>query len=137
VRIVAIDHVQVVGPPGSEPDARAFYGELLGLEELPRPKSLPDPNGIWFRAGAQQLHVVVEEPFHAAQKAHPGFLVDDLDGLLVKLQAAGTQARMDHSIPGLARDSIPSLARAFIYDPFGNRVELRQADPWLHADGPD
>ncbi|MBV9796890.1 MAG: VOC family protein [Solirubrobacterales bacterium] len=124
MRIVAIDHVQLVGPPGCEPEARAFYRDLLGLEELPRPKSLPDPDGCWFRAGAQQLHVGVEEPFHAAGKAHPSFLVDDLAGLVAKLEAAGTNASMD-------RSSIPGVPRAFIQDPFGNRLELRQADPWL------
>jgi catechol 2,3-dioxygenase-like lactoylglutathione lyase family enzyme len=128
MRILAIDHVQVVAPPGSEPQARAFYGDLLGLQELPRPKSLPDPDGCWFRAGAQQLHVGVEQPFHAARKAHPSFLVDDLAGLVAKLEAAGTKARTDDS-------SIPGVPRAFIHDPFGNRIELRQADPWLAGQG--
>jgi catechol 2,3-dioxygenase-like lactoylglutathione lyase family enzyme len=126
MRILGIDHVQVVGPPGSEPEARAFYGDLLGLEELPRPKSLPDPDGCWFRAGAQQLHVGVVEDFQEAPKAHPSFLVDDLDGMVAKLEAAGTKATLDsHSIPG--------VPRAFLCDPFGNRLELRQADPWLQA----
>ena len=32
--ISAIDHVQVAAPPGCEGPARAFYGALLGLEEL-------------------------------------------------------------------------------------------------------
>lgn len=126
MRIVGIDHVQVVGPPGSEPEARAFYGDLLGLEELPRPRSLPDPDGCWFRAGAQQLHVGVVEQFYAARKAHPSFLVDDLAGLVAKLEAAGTKATLD-------RSSIPGVPRAFIDDPFGNRLELRQVDPWLQA----
>ena len=130
MRILAIDHVQIVGPPGSEREARAFYGDLLGLEELPRPKSLPDPDGCWFRAGPQQLHVGVEQAFHAARKAHPSFLVDDLVGLVAKLEAAGTNASMDDS-------SIPGVPRAFIHDPFGNRIELRQADPWLAGQVPD
>ena len=119
MRILGIDHVQVVGPPDSEAQARAFYGELLGLEELPRPKSLPDPNGCWFRAGTQELHVGMEEPFRPARKAHPSFVVDDLAALLAKLEASGTKATPDHSIAG--------VQRAFVHDPFGNRLELRQA----------
>ncbi len=121
--ILGIDHVQIAGPPGCEPAARAFYGDLLGLEELPRPKSLLNPDGCWFRAGTQQLHVGIVEDFHPARQAHPGFLVDDLAGMLAKLEAAGTKATMDASIPG--------VPRAHLHDPFGNRLELRQADPWL------
>ena len=119
MRILAIDHVQVVGPADCEPEARAFYGELLGLEELPRPKSLPDPNGCWFRAGTQQLHVGIEEPFHPARKGHPSFVVDDLAALVAKLDASGIRATPESSIPG--------VQRAFVNDPFGNRLELRQA----------
>ena len=35
--IVGLDHVQVAAPPGCEEEARRFYGELLGLEELEKP----------------------------------------------------------------------------------------------------
>jgi catechol 2,3-dioxygenase-like lactoylglutathione lyase family enzyme len=119
VRVVGIDHVQVVGPAGCEPEARAFYGDLLGLEELPRPTTLPDRDGCWFRAGAQELHVGVDMPFRPARKAHPGFLVDDLAALIARLEARGIQAARDESITG--------VERAFISDPFGNRVEIRQA----------
>ena len=35
--VLRIDHVQVAAPPGCEAAARAFYGGLLGLEEIPKP----------------------------------------------------------------------------------------------------
>lgn len=119
MRVVGIDHVQVVGPEGCEPEARTFYGELLGLEELPRPSTLPDPDGCWFRAGTQELHVGIDRPFNPARKAHPSFLVDDLAALIARLAAQGFEATRDESIPG--------VERAFISDPFGNRLEIRQA----------
>jgi catechol 2,3-dioxygenase-like lactoylglutathione lyase family enzyme len=119
VRVLGIDHVQVTAPPGSEALVREFYGGLLGLEELSRPTTLPDRYGCWFRAGAQELHVGFEEPFHPARKAHPSFIVDDLAALVARLASVGTQARADESIPG--------VERAFVSDPFGNRLELRQA----------
>lgn len=119
MRILGIDHVQVTAPPGCEAEARAFYGGLLGLEELPRPTTLPDRYGCWFRVGTQELHVGFEEPFHPARKAHPSFVVDDLAALVERLQASGTQATPDQSLPG--------VARTFVSDPFGNRLELRQA----------
>jgi catechol 2,3-dioxygenase-like lactoylglutathione lyase family enzyme len=31
---VELDHVQIAAPPGCEPAARRFFGELLGLEEI-------------------------------------------------------------------------------------------------------
>ena len=40
VRIIGIDHVQVAAPRGCEAEARAFYGDLLGLEEIPKPQEL-------------------------------------------------------------------------------------------------
>jgi catechol 2,3-dioxygenase-like lactoylglutathione lyase family enzyme len=119
VKILGIDHVQVAVPRGSEAEARAFYGDLLGLEELPRPTTLPDRYGCWFRAGTQELHIGFDEPFHPARKAHPSFVVDDLAALVARLRALGTEATPDASIPG--------VERAFVYDPFGNRLELRQA----------
>jgi catechol 2,3-dioxygenase-like lactoylglutathione lyase family enzyme len=118
VKVFGIDHVMVVGPEGCEPEARIFYGELLGLEVIPRPTTLPDDDGVWFRAGAQQLHVGIGRPFRPALKAHASFLVEDLDRLIERLAAQGIEAARD--------DHIAGVRRAFIHDPFGNRVEVRQ-----------
>ena len=119
VTVTGIDHVQVAAPPGCEADARAFYGDLLGLEELPKPESLRARGGCWFRAGAQELHVGVEEPFAPARKAHPGLVVAGLEELATRLRAAGLEVTPD--------DSIPGVERVYVADPFGNRLELRQA----------
>jgi catechol 2,3-dioxygenase-like lactoylglutathione lyase family enzyme len=117
--ITGIDHVQLAAPAGCEAAARVFYGELLGLEELPKPHALSARGGVWFRAGAQELHLGVEEPFVAARKAHPGLVVDDLDELSDRLRAAGFEPQPD--------DAIAGIARVFVHDPFGNRLEVRQA----------
>ena len=99
--------------------ARAFYGGLLGLDELPKPPPLAARGGCWFRAGAQELHVGVEEPFAPARKAHPGFVVADLAALAAQLRGRGLRGGPD--------DAIPGVERAYVADPFGNRLELRQA----------
>ena len=78
VGILGIDHVQVAIPRGGEDAARAFYGVLLGLEEIPKPEPIRARGGVWFRAGAQELHLGVEEPFAPARKAHPGLVASDL-----------------------------------------------------------
>ena len=118
--ITGIDHVQVAAPPGCEDEARAFYGGLLGLEELPKPEALAARGGCWFRAGAQELHVGVEEPFAPARKAHPGLVVDDLDAL------ADAAARRRAQSVASRRSRSPASTRFHVADPFGNRLELRQ-----------
>jgi catechol 2,3-dioxygenase-like lactoylglutathione lyase family enzyme len=118
MEVTGIDHVQVAAPAGCEADARAFYGELLGLEELPKPEPLRARGGCWFRAGADQLHVGVEDGFAPARKAHPGFVVDDLEQLRARLCDAGQEPQDDATIPG--------TQRFYAEDPFGNRLEFRQ-----------
>jgi catechol 2,3-dioxygenase-like lactoylglutathione lyase family enzyme len=117
--ITGIDHVQLAAPRGCESAARAFYGGLLGLAELPKPEALAARGGCWFRAGSQQLHVGVEEPFAPARKAHPGLIADDLEALAERLHAAGHDVAFD--------DAIPGAKRIHVADPFGNRLEIRQA----------
>jgi predicted enzyme related to lactoylglutathione lyase len=110
--------VQIAAPRGCEEEARCFYGELLGLHEVPKPEKLATRGGIWFQVGAQQLHIGVEDEFHAARKAHPAFVVGDIDALAQRLEAAGTQVTWD--------DAIPGVRRLYVSDPWGNRLELLQ-----------
>jgi catechol 2,3-dioxygenase-like lactoylglutathione lyase family enzyme len=117
--VIGIDHVQVAAPAGCEAQARAFYGDLLGMEELPKPDALAVRGGCWFAAGAQELHVGVAEGFTPARKAHPSFVVTDLDDVAARLTGAGIEVAYDDLIPGTSRFEAA--------DPFGNRVEFRQA----------
>jgi catechol 2,3-dioxygenase-like lactoylglutathione lyase family enzyme len=112
----AIDHVQLAAPPGCEAEARRFFADLLGLEELEKPVALRARGGVWFRVGEQRLHVGVEEEFAPARKAHPAFGVIRFDELLARLRAAGVPVTDDASIPG--------VRRCYVADPWGNRIEL-------------
>ena len=38
--ITALDHVQLAAPPGSEERLRAYYVDVLGMTEVPKP---PEP----------------------------------------------------------------------------------------------
>jgi catechol 2,3-dioxygenase-like lactoylglutathione lyase family enzyme len=115
-----IDHVQLAAPAGCEAEARRFFGELLGLRELPKPAALALRGGLWFQCGAQQqLHIGIDANFHAAKKAHPAFRMTDeasLEALKVRLETAGVATREDRQIS----DS----ARFFADDPWGNRLEF-------------
>jgi GNAT superfamily N-acetyltransferase len=121
--ITRIDHVQVAAPAGGEGAARAFYGDLLGLPELPKPERLRARGGVWFAVGDQQLHIGIEGSFAAARKAHPALAVPragDLSALAAKLEAAGRAVTWDGP-------------RFHVDDPFGNRVELLAPHAELHV----
>jgi catechol 2,3-dioxygenase-like lactoylglutathione lyase family enzyme len=119
VSILGIDHVQLAAPPGREDEARAFYGGLLAMSELPKPEPIRARGGCWFAAGGQELHIGVEDPFTPARKAHPGLVVSDLDAIRARFQGAGLEYEDDTKIDG--------VDRLFVQDPFGNRLELRAA----------
>ncbi|HEY4918267.1 MAG TPA: hypothetical protein VIH92_15245 [Solirubrobacteraceae bacterium] len=89
--VLGIDHVQLAAPAGCEEDARRFFGELLGLDEVEKPEVLRARGGIWFSLGGQQLHIGVQEGFVPARKAHPAILVEAaaLDEIAGRLDAAG------------------------------------------------
>jgi catechol 2,3-dioxygenase-like lactoylglutathione lyase family enzyme len=117
---LTLDHVQLAAPPGCEPAARRFYGELLGLAEIPKPEPLRGRGGVWFAlAAGGQLHIGVEDPFAPALKAHPALRVEDaraLDALAVSLADAGVAVTWD--------ESLPDVRRFYAADPWGNRLEL-------------
>jgi catechol 2,3-dioxygenase-like lactoylglutathione lyase family enzyme len=113
---LALDHVQLAMPPGSEDAARRFYRDLLGMIEIPKPPELVKRGGAWFASGSVQLHLGVEPDFQPAKKAHPALLCRDYDALLNALRAAGLSVQPDNNMPG--------VRRCHIHDPFGNRIEL-------------
>ncbi len=119
--IVGLHHVQVNVPVAPAEEARRFYGELLGLEEMPRPGSLSDAgrSGIWYRAGESEFHIFFnpDSPLEReVSSRHPALLVDDLPALRKQLEAAGVE------LEGAIR--IAGRERFFVRDPFGNRIEL-------------
>ena len=119
MKILSIDHIQIAMPPGEEATARAFYVNVLGFTEIPKPPELAKRGGAWFESGTTQLHLGVEPDFRPARKAHPAFVVDGLDTLLAKIQAEGFE--VDASQPAL-----DGYKRAHVFDPFGNRIELME-----------
>ena len=115
-----LHHVQVSCPLGGEPAARAFYGGVLGLAEVAKPPVLAARGGVWFRDRGVEIHVGVEEAFAPARKAHPAFLVDDIDAVARVAEAAEFPVEWD--------DDFPGYRRFHTHDGNGNRVEILQAD---------
>lgn len=120
MRIECLEHVQLAMPQGGEALARSFYQGILEIPEVPKPVELASRGGCWFERGALKVHLGVEAGFQPARKAHPGFLVSGWPELCERLRRAGFEVRPE------AVSSGP--VRAFVDDPFGNRIELIGAD---------
>ncbi|MHB0991956.1 MAG: VOC family protein [Burkholderiales bacterium] len=120
MKVVRLDHVQLAMPAGAEPKARAFYGGLLELQEIPKPSEIASRGGVWFQCGSLQLHLGIESDFRPARKAHPALVIEGYAELLAALVATGYDVIED--------TSIPAVIRCFTFDPFGNRIELISTD---------
>jgi tRNA-Thr(GGU) m(6)t(6)A37 methyltransferase TsaA len=123
--VTRIDHVQLAMPAGGERLAASFYADLLGLVEVAKPASMAGRGGCWFENGDAKVHLGVEADFRPARKAHPALRVDDLGAMVSALRDAGVEVRPDEPLDG--------SARAFVDDPFGNRIELVDAAPAVPA----
>jgi catechol 2,3-dioxygenase-like lactoylglutathione lyase family enzyme len=118
MQIVALDHIQIAMPKGKEAEARWFYGELLGLHEVPKPTQLANRGGCWFSGDVISVHLGVMHSFIPATKAHPAFRVFDLEAARQRFVKAGIAITFDNTLP--------HVRRFYVNDPFGNRIEFLQ-----------
>ncbi len=118
MRVYAIDHVQLAMPANQEQQARAFYSEILGLAETPKPPNLAKRGGLWFEQGELKIHLGIEQDFRPAKKAHPALLVEGLSELIERCKAGGYEVTGGEPLEG--------YNRAYVADPFGNRIELME-----------
>lgn len=116
-----IHHVQLSCPAGGEDEARRFYGDGLGLSEIPKPAELAARGGVWFRhAEGAEVHLGIEEPV-TGRKAHPALEVasaDELERLAAHLESLG------FTVDWSQRHNAETFERFHTHDPFGNRIEV-------------
>lgn len=118
--ISGIHHVQITIPTGEEARARAFYCDVLGLNEIEKPESFQGRGGFWLEVGDQSVHVGTEDRVNRlSTKAHVAYAVTDLTEWGRKLEAEGIERMTGIPIPGFDRFEFR--------DPFGNRIEMIQA----------
>src|SRR6476660_4669219 len=111
MRVVRLDHVQLAMPPGGEARARAFFGEALGIPQVPKPAHLAARGGCWFERGELKIHLGVEADFRPALKAHPALSVRGLPELLSRLRERSVEVRDGEPLDG--------FDHAYVDDPFG------------------
>jgi catechol 2,3-dioxygenase-like lactoylglutathione lyase family enzyme len=117
-----IDHVQITVPRALEAETRRFYGEGLGFAEIPKPPELARNGGMWYRLGAVQLHVSLEDidiAVNRASRRHIAYDVADVDAVERELGRRGLEIVPD-------RQPTPGQRRFYLRDPGGNRLEIVQ-----------
>jgi len=102
--------------PGEEAQARDFYGKALGLDEIHRPEALSERDGIWYSAPPGHVHLSADPDLALHPRRHFALRVDDLEAMRNRLRERGT--RFEEATP------IPGWRRCYVFDPFGNKIEL-------------
>lgn len=109
-----IDHCSVLVTDVAA--SRRFYREVLGLKEIPAPKTF-DFVALWFDlGGGQTLHLLLKPKPDTISPRHFCLGVADAVEARTHLKAAGVAVEETVEIPG--------CDRFFIRDPDGNRIEL-------------
>ncbi len=119
--ILGLHHAQITIPMDAEDEARRFYCGVLGLPEMPKPEALAGRAAFWLQVGGLSIHVGREDGVNRlATKGHLAYEVADLNAWRGRLEEAGVTVL--ESIP------LPGYARFEFRDPFGNRVEMIEAE---------
>src|SRR5262245_11289281 len=113
LEVSQIDHVSIVISEVER--SRRFYGRLLGLKEIAKPKTF-DFVVLWFDLGNQQLHLLLQHGADARSPRHFALRVRDT--------AAARRYFRELDIPVEETTTIPGADRFFIHDPDGNRIEI-------------
>lgn len=119
MKVTGIHHVSVVV---SDMDrAAAWYGEVLGLREVPRPSNFVTPVR-WFAMGDEQVHLIPMDQADTPSPRHFAIHVDDCASARREIARRG----------GAIRETVPVAGadRFFVQDPDGNNIEVLQ---WFRA----
>ncbi|QOR68382.1 VOC family protein [Cytobacillus suaedae] len=111
-----LNHVQICIPFGEEDNAKRFYTDLLGLEEIEKPESLKANGGLWYQIGDIELHIGAEDMGNYKSKRHPAFEISNLIETRDFLEK--------HDVKTQDEKPIPNVDRFSFFDPFGNRIEF-------------
>jgi catechol 2,3-dioxygenase-like lactoylglutathione lyase family enzyme len=129
VRVRALQHVSSPIPDGGQDDVRRFYGDILGLEELPVPHTLDQSSLVWYAAGdGLELHFFPGEQAPRSER-HFCLNVEDLHQVREALEAAGLEP--------YDTTPIPNRPRFFCRDPFDNLIEITTIQGSYLAPGAD
>jgi catechol 2,3-dioxygenase-like lactoylglutathione lyase family enzyme len=122
LEVTYLDHVSVIITDVER--SRRFYGELLGLREIRKPRTF-DFVVVWYDLGSQHLHLLLKDAPDTTSPRHFALRVRD---------AASARAYFrERQVPTQETTPIPGADRFFLHDPDGNLIEIIQ---WLRPYDP-
>ncbi len=130
IQITDLSHVTLIIDDISS--SKRFYGNVLGMDEVPRPSTFTHAM-TWFRKGGAEVHLIhqpdaAQEPgdkeaqpneeHDLGRARHLAFSVEDLDETV--------QALADHGVPVVLgpRPRGDGATQMYCRDPDGHLVEL-------------
>jgi catechol 2,3-dioxygenase-like lactoylglutathione lyase family enzyme len=114
---VRLHHVNIVVRPGETEQLIGFYTEALGFRRVEKPSEGTTGGGAWFEINeSNQLHISERADAVMHSDVHFAVVLDDFDGVLGRLAAAGAPWKPQPELFGGRRGSTR--------DPLGNRIEL-------------
>lgn len=120
--ITQIDHVSVIITNLER--SRRFYGGVLGLKEIAKPRTF-NFQVLWFDLGNQQLHLLLKPQADTISARHFALRVQDVEAARRYFNERGVA--VEETTP------IPKCDRFFIADPDQNRIEIIQ---WIEPYDP-
>ena len=122
ISILSLQHVNLRVPPDVEDEAKHFYGNVLGLPEMPKPEDARVRGGAWYQLGDVQLHLSRDaRADNATSKRHICFHVVDLQETRQHLEGAGIEILPDDQ-------PIAGCERFYVRDPGGNLIEIGEGE---------
>jgi catechol 2,3-dioxygenase-like lactoylglutathione lyase family enzyme len=120
MKVTRFHHVSVNSNGTPVEEMVAFYRDVLGLGDKPRPE-IPGVSGHWHTVGDQELHLVgapargngIDPTGH-----HYCVAVTDLDGAIAELDERGI--RYVRALQG------EGTVQIWFTDPAGNTIEIQQ-----------
>ena len=133
MEILELHHVSL--PTADLERSKAFYRDVLGLQELARP-DFPFP-GAWYRLGDRELHLIGGEPatWPADAGPHPRRLhlavrVASFAAALARLEAAGYREDKPAEDPRrlmIQRRPVTGYPQIYLVDPDRHLIEINAA----------
>ena len=120
MKLRSLQHVSSPYPEGEGDAVRHFYAEVLGMREIPVPRTLADMRLLWFSAGrGLELHFF-PGPTDPSSLRHFCLDIENLEDTRKRLSTAGHSPYDD--------TPIPTRPRFFCSDPVGNLIEFTRIE---------
>lgn len=114
IRFTHLDHCSVIITDVAK--ARAFYVDVLGMKEIPKPKTF-DFVALWFQLeDGQTIHLLQKPQADTRSPRHFALRVTDVNAARDYFRGKGIEIQ--------ETGPIPHCDRFFVFDPDGNRIEI-------------